>query len=162
MRVFRKSAWLLAVLFSLSSMLAAVDATSPHEQAARELYDLIGGKSLATQAGNAMVEQLASNPALAPYQDILKGWVQGIFAGGAFDDEMVRLYQETFTESELREIVAFYKTPIGQKTLQKLPELMQKGVAVGQKLATEHMPELQKAIAARQRELDKGEEKKER
>ena len=32
---------------------------------------------------------------------------------------MVRLYVSTFSESELRQLIAFYKTPIGQKALQR-------------------------------------------
>jgi hypothetical protein len=168
MNVMRKTAWALALLLcclSSASVLAAApaasaaSAASPHEQAARELYAMIGGRDMAKQAGNAMVAQMASNPALAPYQDVLMSWVQKVFAGGTLDAEMIRLYVATFSESELRQLIAFYQTPIGQKALQKMPELMQKGMAIGQKLAQDHMPELQSAIAARKRELDKGQKK---
>jgi hypothetical protein len=159
MNVMRKTAWALALLLCSTSVLAAAPAASPHEQAARELYAMIGGQDMAKQVGNAMVAQMASNPALAPYQDVMMSWVQKIFAGGTLDAEMVRLYAETFSESELRQLIAFYKTPIGQKALQKMPELQQKGMAIGQKLAQDHMPELLAAIAARKRELDKGQKK---
>jgi hypothetical protein len=161
MNVMRKTAWALALLSFLISTagLAAETAASPHEQAAQELYAMAGGRDLAKQAGNAMVAQMASNPALAPYQDVFTDWVQKIFAGDTLDVEMVRIYVATFSESELRQLIAFYKTPIGQKALQKMPELMQKGMAIGQKLAQDHMPELQAAIAARKRELDKAQKK---
>jgi len=146
----------LAALFCFASALPAADAKaaiSSHEQAARELYGMVGGQKLAAAAGSAMMVQFASNPELAPYKDILEGWIQKVYAGGAFDKEMVRIYAEAYSEDELRQLIAFYQTPIGRKTLQIMPELMQKGMAVGQKLAQEHLPELQQAIAARESEL---------
>lgn len=46
--------------------------------------------------------------------------------------EMVApLYAEKFTAEELREITAFYATPIGRKLVQELPGLTQRGVLVG-------------------------------
>lgn len=161
MNVLRKTAFALALSLTLSATgaLAEGTAASPHEQAAQELYEMVGGRDLAKQMTDAMVAQMASNPALAPYQDVLTDWFKKINAGGALETEVVRLYVETFSESELREMIAFYKTPVGQKALQKMPELLQKGMAVGQKLAQDHMPELKAAIAARKRELDKEKKK---
>jgi hypothetical protein len=34
------------------------------------------------------------------------------------------IYARYFTESEIREIIAFYKMPIGQKTLRQMPKVM--------------------------------------
>jgi len=39
----------------------------------------------------------------------------------ALEPEYVRVYSEVFTERELREMIAFYETPLGQKMLDKLP-----------------------------------------
>ena len=43
-------------------------------------------------------------------------------------EPLARLYMETFTESETRELVAFYRTPTGQKMLSGLPALSE-GIA---------------------------------
>jgi hypothetical protein len=163
MKIFR-IACVLAAFFGFASTLLGADAkpaVSSHEQAARDLYELIGGKNLAKTASMAMLAQFKSNPQMAPYQDIGENWVNKIYAGDNFDQQLVRLYADTYSEDELRQIIAFYKTPVGQKMLQTMPELMQKGMAIGQTLAQEHMPELQQAIAARQRELEAKEQKKE-
>jgi uncharacterized protein len=51
------------------------------------------------------------------------------------------LYAEKFSIAELKEIGAFYKTPIGQKMLKVQPDIMQRsmrmGMAWGQKLGQE-------------------------
>jgi hypothetical protein len=157
MKISGRAVGILAVLFSWAAVAAAAGApaaASPREQAARELFDMVGGKNLAQTASMAMIAQLKSNPELAPYQDIFENWIRKIYANNPLDKEMVRLYAETFSEPELRQLIAFYKTPVGQKALQKMPELMQKGMAIGQQLAQAHLPELQAAIAARKRELE--------
>ncbi|TLX63053.1 hypothetical protein DN820_13630 [Stutzerimonas nosocomialis] len=37
--------------------------------------------------------------------------------------EIVELYTSTFTEQELKELIAFYESPIGKKMMARLPEL---------------------------------------
>ena len=39
------------------------------------------------------------------------------------EEVIYQIYDKTFTESELRELAAFYKTPAGQKALSFLPSL---------------------------------------
>jgi hypothetical protein len=43
------------------------------------------------------------------------------------------VYANNFTAEEMREIAAFYRRPVGQKLLQKLPVVMQQTMMVGQK-----------------------------
>ena len=47
--------------------------------------------------------------------------------------EMMELYEKEFTDLELKEIVAFYRTPLGQKALHRLPALSQSGAKLGEK-----------------------------
>ena len=158
MKIFGRAVGVLVVLLSCAVVAAAANApvaVSSREQAARELFDMVGGKNLSQTASMTMIAQLKSNPELAPYQDVFENWIRKIYADNPLDKQMVSLYAETFTEPELRQLIAFYKTPVGQKALQKMPELMLKGMAIGQQLAQAHMPELQAAIAARKRELEK-------
>ncbi|MBF0589053.1 MAG: DUF2059 domain-containing protein [Magnetococcales bacterium] len=42
------------------------------------------------------------------------------------------LYDRHFTPDELRQINAFYQTPVGRKSLKKIPMLMQEGMVVSQ------------------------------
>ena len=61
-------------------------------------------------------------------------------------DDYIRIYADTFTEEELKGIVRFYKTPIGQKFIEKTPELMRKSMEISQKQMRELMPKIQKMI----------------
>jgi hypothetical protein len=56
----------------------------------------------------------------------------------------IKLYSETFTESEIDGIVGFYKSPPGQAMLSKMPVLMQKSMAVSQQLMGDVMPDIER------------------
>lgn len=58
------------------------------------------------------------------------------------------LYDKYFTEDELREIVAFYKTPIGQKSLNVLPNLMADAIQLSDKVLTPKVLDLVNEILA--------------
>jgi len=60
---------------------------------------------------------------------------------------MAKIYMAEFSESELNELTKFYQTPLGKKTIQKMPALMAKGAEIGQKRVQKHLPELQAALA---------------
>jgi hypothetical protein len=61
--------------------------------------------------------------------------------------EMVPLYAETYTLDELRQLIAFYSSPLGQKMLAKMPMLMNRGMEISQRVM---MPRIQKAMAQSQ------------
>lgn len=62
-------------------------------------------------------------------------------------DPTRKAYMEAFTESEARELTAFYRTPLGQKVLTRLP-LVAEGVARGVRNQIDAMrPQLQRISA---------------
>ena len=67
------------------------------------------------------------------------------------------LYAEKFSVAEMKEIGAFYKTPIGQKMLKTQPEIMQRsmqmGMVWGQKLGVEVEAEARDELKKRGVEL---------
>ena len=42
---------------------------------------------------------------------------------------MAKVYADAFTEQELKDLVTFYKTPLGQKLLSAEPEAIQSSIA---------------------------------
>jgi hypothetical protein len=153
---------LATVLFPAAAWCA--EAPPSHRQAAKELLVLAGTARSMNTAAEAMVEaQAKANPAMEPYRDVMLTWMRKYVTYEALEPKLIDLYTESFTEAELRELIAFYKTPVGHKALEKLPELMQKGALMGTELAQQHTDELRTMLQARQDELEKKEkqEKKE-
>jgi uncharacterized protein len=58
-------------------------------------------------------------------------------------NDYIALYAETFTEDELRGMIAFYKTPVGQSWISKQPEVARRSMELGQRLMMRLMPRMQ-------------------
>jgi uncharacterized protein len=58
-------------------------------------------------------------------------------------DEYITVYAETFTEQELKDIIAFYKTASGEALIKKQPEVMRRSLELSQKMMGQIMPKVQ-------------------
>jgi len=63
-------------------------------------------------------------------------------------DEVARLYATNFSEQELKEVVAFYKTPAGKKLLAQQPKIIDSSM----KFAQEWANRLSDQVIAKMRE----------
>jgi hypothetical protein len=71
----------------------------------------------------------------------------------AMVDGIAAIYASNFTADELRQIEAFYRQPVGQKMLDKLPVISQQALAVGQDIGRKAAEDLRQRLteALRQR-----------
>jgi hypothetical protein len=60
--------------------------------------------------------------------------------------EFIHLYSQTFTESELKQLTEFYKSPIGQKYIEKRSEVEGGALAIMQKHVEEYAPKIGQLI----------------
>ncbi len=60
-----------------------------------------------------------------------------------FRTEIAEVYEKNYSESELVELIAFYETPLGKKTLAAMPQVMQQSNLIGQKFALKNQAEFQ-------------------
>jgi len=58
-------------------------------------------------------------------------------------DQIAVIYATNFTVAEMKELIAFYRGPTGQKFLAKTPMIVQQSMAAGQKLGAQLGGELQ-------------------
>jgi hypothetical protein len=61
-------------------------------------------------------------------------------------DQIADVYARSFTAAELRDIIAFYRGPTGQKFLQKVPAITQESMLIGQKFGQTVATEMQSRI----------------
>lgn len=92
--------------------------------------------------------------AMASYQDEIMDWFSEFFKWELLKDLYVDIYSEVFTEEELKELIKFYQSPIGQKLLEKMPELMQKSMEKTQEIVLNKMPEFQERLQKAMSELE--------
>src|SRR5690606_3617753 len=104
---------LLASLVGLRA--EAQDFSAAHLQAAEEVLVEANTEVVMTRAMDEVLQlQLQQNPSPAPFEDVMRGFLAEYLGWEALRSDMIRLYAAAFTEDELREIAAFYRTPTGQ------------------------------------------------
>ena len=145
-----KQIFLALLLFAAVPVLNAQDkSSSSHYKAAEQTLTLMDMPTVLKNSIDQMVAaQVQSNPAIAPYETVMKQFLVKYMSWDSLKADMIKIYMDEFTESELGELNKFYQTPVGRKTVEKMPTLMSKGAQLGGQRVQEHMPELQAAIAA--------------
>jgi hypothetical protein len=81
--------------------------------------------------------------------------INRMYADPALVDEMleamVPIYARHYTVDEMRQMAAFYKTPVGQKSLRLMPQLMSEGMQVGQRIMMPRMNKLMQELNQNQK-----------
>lgn len=149
--MMRSTVLAVALLFAVASGAHAQQETA-HERAAAELIDLLQLEQLHESSIEMLMEtMLEQNPMLTPFRDIFADFFAEFSPWQAMYPQYLNMYRDAYTEPELRELIAFYRTPVGQKTVELMPELMQQGAEIGHRQIEPHLPELERRIEARVR-----------
>jgi hypothetical protein len=142
---------LIGALALIQPTLTRADEAS-HRKSAESLLSMMNMDAVMSQSIDQMLAlQIKQNPAIAPYEQEMKTFLKKYMSWEGLKDDMVKIYTDEFSETELNDLNKFYQTPLGKKTLQKMPILLSKGAELGQRRVQEHLPELQTAIAAKEK-----------
>lgn len=126
-----------------------VTSDSSHRAAVQRLMQVIHVREMTEQSGEAILNgQLQQMPQLAPYADILREFYHEQMNWASLEPEYTRLYLEVFSEAELRDLIAFYESPLGQKLLAKMPVLLAKSNEITTRRLQAAMPQLMQRLQA--------------
>ena len=127
---------------------------TPEDYAAA--YELLEAMQLPTQLKqtlDGLVDmQLRGNPQLVPYKKVFTDFFSKYMSFEALKKGYADIYLDFYSVAEIRELTAFYKSPIGGKMASKTAELAMRGAALGQKAVQDHKLELQAALSKAMRE----------
>jgi hypothetical protein len=127
---------------SMTGMLASMEQQMPNQMRAAAAASINGNAGLSAQQKS---EQLAKVE-----EGIAKNSAEmhAVFADPTLIDDMIAetvpLYAETYTLDEIRQLTAFYTSPLGRKMQANIPALMSRSFAISQRVM---MPRMQKAMA---------------
>jgi uncharacterized protein len=121
----------LAVGLALSTPIASAQQPSPTAvAAAKELVVLKGAKAMYEPLVTGIVEKakgmfLQTNPMLSKDLNEVAAKLRADLAprGEEVINETARLYATRFTEQEMKDALAFYKSPLGRKLMSQEPEI---------------------------------------
>lgn len=140
---------------------AATTDTDARLDAARKLMEATGAIGMARQMIDGLEQQLVqiiagANPGKeAQVRSLVTELLMPEFRAriGELEQPTLRIWADAFTVAEIEELLAFYATPIGRKTLSVMPQLSQQssalGMAWGQRVAQDAITKHERAIRER-------------
>ena len=125
-----------------------------------QLIEMTSGVHMGQMFGNAIAQQLinnlqASQPDISPKAfTIIKQETGVVLADPNVDKQLVEMlvpiYAKYYTDADVRQMITFYKTPIGQKIIHNNPAIAQASMQDGEQWSKDVLaPELVKRIRAR-------------
>jgi hypothetical protein len=104
--------------------------------AATEIMDLKDGLRLFEPIVTGVVEQhknlmLQANPMLSRDLTEVANKLRAELAPrrAELEQEVIRIYAQAFTEQELKDLLAFYKSPLGKKVIEQEPRVLDSSMA---------------------------------
>lgn len=153
---------LMSVIVTLlGAQAVAQDTTvSPeHETAIRQLISETGALDLGEQFADMFVNQMSqalrqSRPDIQPrafeiIREVTMETLQEELANGSMENLVVPIYARYFTLDEVEQLLAFYRTPVGRKTIEVMPLLTQESMQVGQSWGMAIGPRIGQRVAER-------------
>lgn len=137
----------VALLLACAAPAAAQPEPSPGEvAAARDLLEASRTRENFIKAMELGMEQGGMGELTPQIRQVLRDFMDEHFRYEDLEPQFIQVYADAFTEQELRDLAAFYRTPLGQRVVETLPEI----TAASQRIAMERMqavmPQLMQAI----------------
>jgi hypothetical protein len=144
------AAALLAVCAARPSPAQGVAAT--HRAAIEQLFAAMGAEREVAAGVEAEVRAVtARQPRMAEFEPVILAHTRRRLRWEDVRDDFVRAYARVYTEDEARQLAAFYRTPVGQKSLRVQPQLAADVRRILQSRLAAHRQELSDTIQARLR-----------
>src|SRR5438105_5033311 len=137
---------LIMIALVLHPFVAEGDQHSHRKAAENLLLVMEVEKSLPKIADQVVENQLQHNPQLAPQREILQRFLMKYVNWESVKEDTITAYTQEFTEPELKKLTEFYKTPVGKKASEKMPQLALIAGQLGLKKAQAHQAELRQML----------------
>lgn len=158
----RLTIFLIAILAASTS---AVASDASHEAAALRLLEVSRASQMMDQVYDSLTPQfvaMAEQMGIEGSQrEIFDRHMTRVFevmreemSWEKMEPHLVSAYTEVYTEKELMELVDFYESPVGQKFLEKMPELMDETIKMTQSMMGEFYGRIEELQAELQADIE--------
>ncbi len=144
---------------ALAGTAGADELTDAKRKDIARLMELSGTDSIGNRVGVAVAQQIRSAlEQQVPVQkqqvmdiadQVLQSWSIRFAEDEQLRRELVGVYARSFTHPEIKELIAFYETDLGQKVIRQMPQIAADSMRVGQGVAQRLVPELEKELQRR-------------
>lgn len=136
-----------AIMLSLNASSLLAQNSDTHRDQVDTLFKLTQMEKKINESVESVLQlQFRQNPQLTTHKENVAQFFNKYIGWHALKDDIAKMYMETFTENELKEINAFYITPAGQKVINVVPQLVQQRNQLGMARLQQNIGELQKIL----------------
>jgi hypothetical protein len=139
----------LVALLGWGARPAAGQETLRHEMALQLLEAMRMPDQVQATLAGVVATQARLNADVPGLQAVLREFLGRYLNWNALKDGYAEIYAGAFSEEELREMTAFYRTPTGQKLARATPQLSRLGAELGERTLRAHAAELDQMIERR-------------
>jgi hypothetical protein len=144
-----KKVMMILALVLAAAPAAAQPGPTPGEMAAvRELLEVSRTRENFIRALELGMEQGGMGELTPQVRQVLREFMDEHFRYEDLEPEMIRIYTDLYTEEDIRGMTAFYRTPLGQRMIETLPELSAASQRMAQERLQSVLPQLMQAIMA--------------
>ena len=151
------------IVLGIASSAHAQEADGRFRRDVEKLLEVTGTAALGTQMATLVANQFIDSMkqeqpdipqrAITLIKEVLKAEFSSAFEGpDGVRSKLADIYMQHFTHDEVVEILEFYNTEVGRKTVSMLPKLAQEGAAVGQQWAAANINRIVATLQQRLRE----------
>jgi uncharacterized protein len=125
-----------------------------HLAAARQLLEILNMEETA-MAGMmiALEQQMEAMPEMEDCREVMMEWGRDLLRSATAKNAFATMYAEEISEADLRQMIAFYETPAGQRIAARQSALALRGAEVGHHLAEAQQADLIARLQRREAEL---------
>ena len=119
-----------------------------------KLLEVTGSMKIGQQMSRVMVGQL-NNAIRATHPDVPDRVMKAIpeAVNGIIDEHlnefaqiMIHIYDKYYTEDEIKQLIQFYSSGVGKKSIEQTPTIMQEGMEAGKQWGRSLGPEINKRL----------------
>jgi len=148
-----KKITIIVILFSIVLVQNLFADEVSHRKLAEEFLLILNMDKQTKEMFNQMkkiqtdtVREMGGSEAAESFQDKMFDLMVEEMSWENLKDDYIEVYTEVLAEEELRELINFYKSPIGQRYVEKTPELIMKAMEIGKKHSAQIMPRMQQMM----------------
>ena len=147
----------IAMLFTVS-----VHAQQPSDEMKKDLgtlLDLTGALKIGEQMGSMISQQILtamnSQGRTAPPEvsqliiDVVREHISDFVGSDSSEAGLVAIYAKYYTHDDVKELLKFYQSPLGEKMLEVGPQIALESAQFGQAEFVKRVPQIQKDIQER-------------
>lgn len=148
---------LFLALGLICSFTQANEVSTAKENDIRTLLDQTGADKIGIQLGTSLLPMISQGIQMKYPQvtqstltkinnEISNIFIEKANAKGGLVDIIVPIYAKHYSHDEIKELIKFYKTDLGKKTIDIMPVIMTESMAAGQKWGQGLGPEISLAV----------------